>query len=144
MEKHEVREEGTGADYKLLSHLFFRLLPYQVLLCAIAFFEGHGIDHRRALFAGVAMEEIAGNVVLHGFKRDRKKHHSVDIRAIHKDEEIILRIRDDCVPFDPSTRAQLFDEKDPGKNAGIRTVFNIARHVRYQNLLGLNVLTITI
>ena len=110
----------------------------------MVFCDARGIDRRRAFFSGLAMEEMAGNIVLHGFTKDPKRKHSVDIRVIHKDDEIILRLRDDCPPFDPSDRARLLSEEDRTRNIGIRLVFSIATDVQYQNLLGLNVLTIRI
>ena len=75
--------------------------------------------------AGLFLEEMAGNVVEHGFTKDDKKH-TVDIRVVHKNEDVILRIKDDCVPFDPGERQKM------------------AESVQYQNILGLNVLTIRI
>ena len=102
-----------------------------------------GIDTRRAALAGLAMEEMAGNIVDHGFTKD-KKSHSVDVRVVHKEGAVILRIKDDCVPFDPGERAKLSDPDDPTKNIGIRMVFGIAQDVQYQNILGLNVLMIRI
>ena len=63
---------------------------------------------------------------------------------MHKNVDIILRIRDDCVPFDPAERLKMATPDDITKNIGIRTVFKIARSVEYQNILGLNVLTIKI
>ena len=103
----------------------------------------HGIDPSRSILAAMALEEMAGNVVLHGFVKDRKDH-SVDIRVVHKQEEVILRIRDDCIPFDPHERLMMTDPADPEKNLGIRTVFRIARDIQYQNILGMNVTTIRI
>ena len=102
-----------------------------------------GIDDRRALLAGLFMEEMAGNVVAHGFHKD-KKDHSVDIRVVHKNDLIILRIRDDCVPFDPAQRQKILDPDDITKNIGIRMVYSIADDIHYQNIRGLNVLTIRI
>ena len=102
-----------------------------------------GIDKRRAYLAGLSMEEMAGNVVEHGFKKD-KKNHSVDVRVVHKDKDVILRIKDDCIPFDPNERKQLIDENDPARNIGIRMIYKIAQDIQYQNMLGLNVLTIRI
>ncbi len=102
-----------------------------------------GIDKRRAYLAGLSLEEMAGNVVEHGFTKDRKKH-SVDVRVVHKDDDVILRIKDDCIPFDPSERLQMVDGKDPAKNIGIRMVYKIAQDINYQNILGLNVLTMRI
>ena len=102
-----------------------------------------GIDGRRACLAGLAMEEMAGNIVEHGFVKDRKSH-SADVRVVHKNGEVILRIKDDCVPFDPGERQKMAAGGDITKNIGLRMVFRIARDIQYQNILGLNVLTIRI
>lgn len=102
-----------------------------------------GVSQRGAFLAGLAMEEMAGNVVVHGFTKDRKAH-TVDLRVAKKGDDIILRIKDDCVPFDPGERQKLADHDDPVKNVGIKIVFRTAKDVRYQNILGLNVLTVRI
>ena len=102
-----------------------------------------GVDGRRSYLAGLSMEEMAGNIVEHGFTKD-KKSHSADVRVVLKDEDVILRIKDDCVPFDPGERQRMADGSDPAKNIGIRMVFRLARDVQYQNILGLNVLTVRI
>ncbi len=102
-----------------------------------------GINAKNACFAALFLEEMAGNVVEHGFTKDTKQH-TIDIRVAHKDGEVILRIRDDCVPFDPGERKKLVSPDDPEKNIGIRMVYRMARKVEYQNILGLNVLTIRI
>ena len=102
-----------------------------------------GVDKRRAYLAGLALEEMAGNVVAHGFHKDRRKH-TVDIRVVHKEEDVILRIKDDCVPFDPEERRKLDGAEDVTKNIGLRIVFKTAKSIQYQNILGLNVLTMRI
>ena len=108
-----------------------------------AFCLGKGVDRRRANLAGLAMEEMAGNVVDHGFTKDKKKH-TVDVRVVHKDDQVILRIKDDCVPFDPGERQKIAESDDITKNIGIRMIFKIAGDIQYQNILGMNVLTIRI
>ena len=100
-----------------------------------------GIDEKRAYLAALSMEEMAGNVVLHGFTKDRKTH-SIDVRIVHKDDRVILRLRDDCVPFDPGERQYQGEGDDILKNIGIRMIFGIADDIQYQNILGLNVLTV--
>ena len=102
-----------------------------------------GIDKKRAYLAGLAMEEMAGNIVDHGFTKDTKDH-SIDIRVVHKEDDIILRIKDDCVPFDPKVRNRITEGDDPAKNIGIRMIYRIMNDITYENLLGLNVLTIRI
>ena len=102
-----------------------------------------GLDARRSALAGLAMEEMAGNVVSHGFHKDNKKH-SVDIRIVYKNSGLLFRIRDDCRPFDPGERKKLTDPSDPVSNIGIRLVYQTVEDVEYQSILGLNVLTIRI
>ena len=102
-----------------------------------------GIDRRRAYLAGLCMEEMAGNVIAHGFTKD-SKNHSVDIQVVYKDSHLILRIKDDCVAFDPAVRRDIVDPEDITRNIGIRMVYDIAESVSYQSVLGLNVLTVTI
>ena len=108
-----------------------------------AFCDGRGIDRRRAYLAGLCMEEMAGNVVAHGFTKDQKQH-SIDIRVAHKGDDIILRLRDNCKAFNPSDRMKAMEPGDVGKNVGIHLVYEMASDVSYQNLLGMNVLTIHI
>jgi anti-sigma regulatory factor (Ser/Thr protein kinase) len=107
------------------------------------FCQEKGIDRRRSGLAGLALEEMAGNVVDHGFRKDSKKH-TVDVRVVYKDDGVLLRIKDDCIPFDPAERQKITDPDDPAKNIGIRMVYRMADDINYQNILGLNVLTIRI
>ena len=46
--------------------------------------------------------------------------------------------------FDPARRSLILEPASPEHNIGTRIVFRIARKVEYQNLLGCNVLTITV
>jgi anti-sigma regulatory factor (Ser/Thr protein kinase) len=100
-----------------------------------------GIDHRRSMLSGLAIEEMAGNIVQHGYSEDHKKH-NIEVRVVHKDGSLILRIKDDCVPFNPAERRDIVDPEDITQNIGIRMVYSMAESVQYQNILGLNVLTI--
>ena len=108
----------------------------------IDFCKDRGIDKRRAYYAGLCMEEMAGNVVHHGFSDG--KNHSIDIRVVHNEEDVILRIRDNCREFNPTERSKVNETGTEGKNIGIRMVYKIAKEVNYQKLLGLNVLTMRI
>ena len=108
-----------------------------------AFCLSKGIGQRSAYLAGLSMEEMAGNVVDHGFTKDKKRH-TVDVRVSHKAGDVILRIKDDCVPFNPGERLTITGSDDMMKNIGIRMVFKMAKDIQYQNILGLNVLTIRI
>ncbi|MBQ9061176.1 MAG: ATP-binding protein [Firmicutes bacterium] len=107
------------------------------------FCERRGIDSHRSSLAGLAMEEMAGNVVEHGFHKDRR-HHSIDIRVAHKGDDLILRIKDDCRPFDPIQQQKMMDPEDFTSNIGLRMIFKRATDIKYQSILGMNVLTIRI
>ena len=109
----------------------------------IDFCHERNIDDRRSYLAGLFLEEMAGNIVEHGFNKDNKSH-SIDIRVVHKNDDVILRLKDDCIPFDPAKRLEFYDPEDIIKGAGIRLVYQCAKDVQYQNTLGLNVLTIRI
>ena len=108
-----------------------------------AFCMKKGVDNRRSGLAALALEEMAGNVVSHGFSKDHKKH-TVDVRVVYKDNDVTLRIKDDCVHFDPFERFASDDPGDITKNIGIRMIYKTAEDVQYQNILGLNVLTVKI
>ena len=105
------------------------------------FCEKHGLDSKTSLYAALCLEEMAGNVVDHGFTKDEKDH-MIEAHVTYKDGEVMLRIKDDCVPFDPMERADLLSGDDLLRNIGIRMVSKLAKEMTYQNLIGLNVLTI--
>ena len=102
------------------------------------------IDPKRAYFVALCMEEMAGNIISHGFKMDNKKH-SADIRLACTEDDIIVCMRDDCVAFNPAEHARILHPNDPNdrlKDFGIRMVYSLAKAMNYQNLLDQNVLTI--
>ena len=102
------------------------------------------IDERRSYFAALSLEEMAGNVLKHGFTKDKRNHH-VDVRVTNISENLTLRIMDDCPTFNPMEREKFFDPAhDKVSNIGVRIVHSLSSDMTYQNLLGLNVLTIKI
>ena len=52
------------------------------------------IYEKHAMYAALSIEEMAGNIVEHGFTDN--KNHSIDVRVVYTGEELILRIKDDC------------------------------------------------
>ena len=107
------------------------------------FCDDNNIDEKTGYYAALSLEEMAGNVVQHGFTKDRKAH-SIDLRIVHKGNDVIMRIRDNCTAFNPTARASALELGDDFRNIGIHLAFRAASRVSYQNLLGLNVLTISI
>ena len=106
------------------------------------FCENNGIDGKRSLRAAICIEEMARNIVEHGFA-DGKKH-SVDIRVIIQGDEVTIRLRDDCRPFNPKKWHEIHNPENKTDNIGVRMVFAIARDVKYISILKLNCLIIKI
>ncbi len=107
-----------------------------------AFCERIGIDRKRAYYAGLCLEELAANVVEHGFGDG--KAHSAEICVVGKVDTLLLRIKDDCRAFDPKEATEMMDPKDMTHNIGLRIVQRFAKRMYYNSALGLNVLTIEI
>lgn len=108
----------------------------------IDFCKTHGVSSKHSFYSGLCIEEMAGNIVQHGFKAG--KNGSIDIRVVHKNNSILIRFKDTCKPFDPKEFSKLFMPDDVTKNIGIRMISRISTEMDYNYVLGLNVLTITI
>ena len=108
----------------------------------IGFCRQKGVDHRRAYFAALCTEELASNIVDHGFSPD--KPHCLMIRVLIVNDDLILRFRDSCRLFDIRERYDSVDQKDITKNIGIRMVMRVAKDVMYLNTLNLNTTIIKI
>ena len=108
-----------------------------------SFCEAHDCDKRRRYLLSLSVEEMAGNVIEHGFTKDSKSH-SVDVRILKKGEDYILRIRDDCPIFDPIKQMTLYSDSDPSHHMGLRMVINTAKEVNYLCILKLNNLSVKI
>ena len=104
----------------------------------------HGLSRKAGIHAGLCLEEIAGNIVRYGFRADRRRH-DIEVRVVLKEQDVTLRIKDDCVPFNPQEWHEMTSSgTDPTKNVGIRLVYGIADEVEYRSMLGMNVLTIVV
>ncbi len=106
----------------------------------LEFCQQSGIDSRKGYYAALCMEEMASNIVKHGFSG--RKDHTVDVRVVNKPEGLRLRIKDDCKAFNPREKLELIDPSDVTHNIGLRMVQHLSREMSYQNVFGLNVLTI--
>ena len=110
----------------------------------IPFCMERGIGAREANRLALCVEEMAGNVIEHGFS-DGKPHH-LDVRVLVKDGVVILRLRDDCRSFDLREKAARWelDPEHPEKNIGIRMVLRVAKDISYTNTMNTNNLIITV
>ena len=107
------------------------------------FCDAHGYDVRRRYLMSLSVEEMVGNVIEHGFSKDHRRH-SVDVRVLKIGENYSLRIRDDCLIFDPIKQLTLFSESDPTHHIGLRMIIRTAKEADYICILKLNNLLVTV
>lgn len=106
------------------------------------FCEAHGVSARQKYCSSLCVEELAGNIVRHGFA-DGKKH-CIDIRVSWVKGDVMLSLKDDCRAFNPTEAAKLFDPEDKTHNLGLRIAAGTTKRMSYQNTFGLNILTMVI
>lgn len=110
---------------------------------AYDFCRQQNVGKREAYFVSLAAEEMAGNVIKHGFKD--KGYHTLDLRLIRKNNSLILRLRDNSHLFDPVKKlATVADNTDPGAYIGLKMVMKLASDVSYTSTMKLNNLRIRI
>lgn len=107
----------------------------------ISYLAAQGFDKRKSYLAGLCLEEMAGNIISHGYTKD-KRNHNIVIEITRSEKDLLITMMDDCVEFDPVKRASSLVTDDPSKNIGIRTVQKIAAEMMYHRMVGMNVLTI--
>ena len=99
------------------------------------------VNERKALIAGLCVEEMAGNVISYGLREKRKN--LIEVRVV-AEEQLIIRIRDNCIAFDPKLRIEQHTPEDPVKNVGIRLIARMAEEMDYHNDAGINTLLIRV
>ena len=104
----------------------------------------HNFTPKETYRLSLCIEEMAGNVIEHGFSDG--KPHNLDIRIIYKNNKVVLRMRDDCRRFDLSEKVKKwsFDKDHPEANIGIRLVMGSASKITYSNAMNTNNLIITL
>jgi Na+-driven multidrug efflux pump/anti-sigma regulatory factor (Ser/Thr protein kinase) len=111
----------------------------------------NGLDAVIAQHAGIAVEEMAVNIALHGAKKKSASDEAaenksvIDILIKIVADKLIIRIRDDGVIFDPLSDAPQQGEEAPQLIChGIDMVKKLASGLEYNRALGLNNTLITI
>jgi Na+-driven multidrug efflux pump/anti-sigma regulatory factor (Ser/Thr protein kinase) len=105
----------------------------------IRFCRENGADESGAMRMGIAVEEMVVNTALYGHKN---KQGVIDILVRITEQDLILRLRDDGIPFDPGQ----YQPKEAHEfvTGGIEMVRRLSKDVKYARQLGFNVSIITI
>ena len=94
----------------------------------------NGIKERESQIVGLASEEMVNNIVSYGYRNDYK--HYIDVNLKIMEDKMILRIRDDGLPFDPTKYE--FDESEDYSTSGIGLIEKLTDKMSYMRLLNLN------
>ena len=100
----------------------------------IDYCRARNVDEHTAYILGVAAEEIAINISRYGYKKVKKPF--IDINLSHDGEQWILRIRDDGIPFDPTTYHA--GEENQFLLGGINLIRKLAKNLVYTRVLNMN------
>ena len=102
------------------------------------------VSKRNAYIMALSVEEMTGNIIRWSFESENKN--TISIYLVFKNDEWILRIRDDCKPFNPKKWAEIAAPavEDNFKNMGIRLVMFAAKNIEYINVLRINNLIIKV
>lgn len=104
---------------------------------AVAFAMEHGTGRKRALTFGLITEELAGILAEHGFADGRP--HNVNARLVAKKEDLIIRLRDDCRPFNLTEYYRIVrEDRDREKEIGLSIIMKISKDFTYTATFGAN------
>jgi anti-sigma regulatory factor (Ser/Thr protein kinase) len=104
----------------------------------IEFCRENGADESGALRIGIAVEEMVVNTARYGHENAEGV---IDVLMRVTGRELILRLRDDGVPFNPADHRGSKEEYAVG---GIEVVRRLAKSIIYARQLGFNVTIITV
>ena len=97
----------------------------------------HNLPERKAYLISLASEELIKNTIIHGFSAG--KNNRIEVRLVVKDEEAVLRIRDNCGKFNPKRYYEtVYKSENKEDSIGIRMVMEMAKDISYTSTLKLN------
>ena len=95
----------------------------------------HNASNRSAQIIGLASEEFVSNIITYGYNKKNKQNY-IDVNLKIIDDNMILRIRDDGLPFDPTKYEA--DEGIEYNTSGINMINKLTNKVSYMRVLNLN------
>lgn len=98
------------------------------------FARSHGVEERESQIVGLAAEEIVDNIITYGYKHDHKNY--IDVSSKKVNDVLVLRIRDDGMPFDPTKYE--YDNDENYSTSGIQLISSLTDKMTYMRVLSLN------
>ena len=108
------------------------------------FCKGHKIDSKISYYAALSFEELASNIVEHGFPNNSSSSPMIDLRAVAAENTFVIRLRDNCPQYDVTKNIAAVNENvsDTAHNIGIRIVSKTASDITYLHTFDTNSLII--
>lgn len=100
------------------------------------------VDDRRTFYTQLVIEELTANVIQHGFPKCKKKP-LLSVYLLYDEDEIYLRIQDNCPKFNVRDYCSGLSGTNPEHGVGLRCVSRFSKDMQYMNILETNTLTIT-
>lgn len=101
---------------------------------------GIGVGNRESQIVALAAEEIVGNIVTYGYKKGG--HNFIDVNLKRVGDTLLLRVRDDGMPFDPTKYE--YDNDESYSTSGILLIKSLADKMAYMRVFNMNNTTIEI
>ena len=98
------------------------------------FCKDNSISNRESQVAALAVEEMVTNIINYGYKNNRENY--IDINLKLSNDLLLLRIRDDGLPFDPTKYE--FDESKDYLTSGIKLIESMTDKMTYMRILNMN------
>lgn len=109
-----------------------------------SFCRERGVDEKKAYYASLAIEELCLGIIKDRFD-EKKKKQMIELRVIHKGEDVFISVKDNCRALGVKNRAELINPQDDSpRSISIRTFMGIVKETEYQMSLGINVFTATV
>ena len=102
------------------------------------FSKGHGVDSKTGMKAALCFEELATNIIGFGFKKC-KGEPGIDLRLVYSEDEMVMRLRDNCPMFDVERYiAKEIDASDGELRLGLKMVSSLSDDIKYVHSLETN------
>ena len=96
--------------------------------------KAHNVPPEQYNAIGIAAEELTVNIARYGYKGNKPNY--IDISLSQADDKMILRVRDDGVPFNPTEYSP--EESETFQLGGISLIKAIADKMTYTRVLNMN------
>ncbi len=95
----------------------------------------NNVPNRESQIVGLASEEVVNNIITYGYKKNNRQKY-IDVNLKINEDTLILTIRDDGLPFDPTQYE--FDDNEEYSTSGIKLIKSLTDSMSYMRILNLN------